>query len=380
MKRIFLVLLIATLFHPLFADNTAGNGKTYLQGTVTDKATGTSLIGVYVYFPDLKTGAITDTKGHYYIDNLPLTTAMVQVSYMGYQTISRKIDLSTTHTSNFMLSESADQMDEVVVTGVSKATQIKIDPVPIAAVNKVYINEHAAANNVIAEIANLPGISAVTTGPNISKPFIHGLGYNSVVTLEDGIRQEGQQWGDEHGIEVDQNSISRVEIIKGPASLSYGSDALAGVINLLTAHPVPEGKILGSVTGNYGTNNGLINGSFQLQGNHNGLVWGTVISHKQAKNYQNRHDGRVYATNFKERDARAMIGLNKSWGYSYLNASLFDDLQAIPDGSRDSLTRQFTYQTTEAEDRKTRCPRIHAELLYYSCLASKSTVLPNLQQ
>ncbi|MFS2122275.1 TonB-dependent receptor plug domain-containing protein, partial [Kosakonia cowanii] len=87
-----------------------------------------------------------------------------------------------------------------------------------------------------------------------SKPFIHGLGYNRVITLQDGIRQEGQQWGDEHGIEVDQNSIDRVEVIKGPASLTYGSDAIGGVVNLITPAPVPEGKILGSVQGLYGTN------------------------------------------------------------------------------------------------------------------------------
>lgn len=349
MKRIILFLFIVGLCRPLFADNVIPGGKTILQGTVTDKSSGTPLPGVDIYFPDLKIGGVTDSQGHYFIDNLPRKTAMAEVSYIGFQLISKKIDLRTTKTANFSMSESTDEMNEVVVTGVSKATQIKLDPVPLVALNKVEINEHSASGNIIAEIANLPGISAVTTGPNISKPFIHGLGYNSVVTLEDGIRQEGQQWGDEHGIEVDQNSIDRIEIIKGPASLTYGSDAIAGVINLITAPPVSVGKILGSVTGLYGTNNGLTNGSFKLQGNHNGLVWGTVISDKEAKNYQNLHDGRVYATGFKEKDARAMIGLNKSWGYSYLNASLYDDVQAIPDGSRDSLTRQFTYQTTEAD-------------------------------
>ena len=121
------------------------------------------------------------------------------------------------------------------------------------------------------------------------------------MTLEDGVRQEGQQWGDEHGIEVDQNSIDRVEIIKGPASLTYGSDAIGGVVNLITSSPVPDGKILGSVMGIYGTNNGLVNTSFKLQGNNNGLVWGTVLSDKIAKDYQNQHDGRVYATNFDEK-------------------------------------------------------------------------------
>ncbi len=320
-----------------------------LTGTVTDKADGKPIIGASIRIPDTRNGTVTDVNGHYTLNNVPRGVYLIQVSYLGYATFTEKIDFTTTTKLDVQLQASSIETGEVVITGVSRATEIKRDPVPIVAVGKAYIDEHSASGNVIAEIANLPGISAVTTGPNISKPYIHGLGYNRVVTLEDGIRQEGQQWGDEHGIEVDQNSIDRVEIIKGPASLTYGSDAIGGVVNMITAQPVPDGKILGSVSGIYGTNNGLINGSFKLQGNNNGFVWGTVLSDKEAKNYENQHDGRVYATGFKEKDARVMFGLNKSWGYSYLNASVFDDLQDIPDGSRDSLTRKFTKQVTDSD-------------------------------
>jgi iron complex outermembrane receptor protein len=318
-----------------------------LTGTVTDKADGKPIIGANVSIPDLRRNTVTDINGRYIFNKLPKGVYLVQVSYLGYATFNQRVDFTKTTALSVQLTVSAIEAGEVVITGVSKATEIKRDPVPMVAVSKTYIDQRAASTNIIDAIANLPGVSAVTTGPNVSKPFIHGLGYNRVVTAEDGIRQEGQQWGDEHGIEVDQNSIDRIEVIKGPASLSYGSDAIGGVVNLLTPLPVPEGKILGSVQGVYGTNQGLLNGSFRLYGNQNGLVWGTIISGKEAKDYQNPHDGRVYGTNYQERDARAMIGLNKSWGYSYLNASAFDDLQSIPDGSRDSLTRKFTRQITE---------------------------------
>lgn len=318
-----------------------------LTGTITDKADGKPIPGATVSIPDLRIGTVSDINGKYTLGQLPKGVYLVQVSFVGYATSNQRIDLAKTTKLDVVLQASAIEASEVVITGVSKATEIKRDPVPMAAISKTYIDQHSASTNVIDEIANLPGISAVTTGPNVSKPFIHGLGYNRVVTLQDGIRQEGQQWGDEHGIEVDQNSIDRVEVIKGPASLSYGSDALGGVVNLLSPTPVPQGKILGSFTGNYGTNNGLLSSSFRLQGNNNGLVWGTIVSAKEAKDYQNQHDGRVYGTGFQEKDARIMVGLNKSWGYSYLNASVFDDLQEIPDGSRDSLTRKFTRQVTD---------------------------------
>ena len=318
-----------------------------LSGTVTTD--GKPLSGATIYLPDLRKGTVSDANGKYLIGNIPKGVYLVEISYIGYATINQRVDLTSNNVFDAQLKLSSIEAGEVVVTGVTRATSIRRAPVPMAAVSKAYINEHSASGNVIAEIANLPGVSAVTTGPNISKPFIRGLGYNRVVTAEDGIRQEGQQWGDEHGIEVDQNSIERIEIIKGPASLTFGSDAIGGVVNLITATPVAEGKILGAVSGIYGTNNGLINGSVKLQGNQNGLVWGAVVSDKEAKNYQNQHDGRVYATGFQEKDARAVIGINKSWGYSYLNASVFDDLQDIPDGSRDSLTRKFTYQISDID-------------------------------
>jgi len=318
-----------------------------LKGVVTGD--GKPLAGASVSIPDLRIGVATDINGKYEINNIPKGVYLVEITYVGYASFNQKVDLTKDNVLNANLKLSSIEAGEVVVTGVSRATSIKRAPVPMAVVNKAYINEHSASGNVIDEIANLPGVSAVTTGPNISKPFIHGLGYNRVVTAQDGIRQEGQQWGDEHGIEVDQNSIDRIEVIKGPASLSFGSDAIGGVVNLITAPPVSDGNILGSASGIYGTNNGLINGSVKLQGNQKGFVWGTVISDKEAKNYQNEHDGRVYATGFKEKDARVMFGLNKSWGYSYINASIFDDLQDIPDGSRDSLTRKFTYQITDSD-------------------------------
>lgn len=326
-----------------------GSDAGVLSGTVTDKADGKPIVGATVNIPDIRYGSITDVNGHYTLNNLPKGIYLVQVSYLGYATLNQRVDFTKTTVLDVQLQASSIEAGEVIITGVSKATEIKRDPVPMVAVGKTYIDQHSASGNVIDEIANLPGVSAVTTGPNISKPYIHGLGYNRVITLQDGIRQEGQQWGDEHGIEVDQNAIERVEIIKGPASLTYGSDAIGGVVNLITASTVPDGKIIGSVTGIYGTNNGLINSSFKLQGNNKGLVWGTVLSAKEAKSYQNQHDGRVYATGFKEKDARAMIGLNKSWGSSYLNASIFDDLQDIPDGSRDSLTRKFTRKVTDLD-------------------------------
>ena len=378
------IATISATVTKVFADDAAIG---ILSGTVTDKADGKPIYGAAVSIPDLKTGTSTNTKGEYTLNRLPKGIYVVQISYLGYATVTQRVDFSKTSVLNVQLKVSAIESGEVVVTGVSRATEIKRSPIPLVAVGKEYLDRRSASDNIIDKIANLPGINAVTTGPNISKPFIRGLGYNRVVTLQDGIRIEGQQWGDEHGIEVDQNSIDRVEIIKGPASLSYGSDAIGGVVNLISPAPVPEGKILGSVQGLYGTNQDLLNGSFRLYGNQNGLVWGTVISAKEAKDYRNQHDGRVYATGYKETDANVMVGVNKSWGYSYFHASLFDDLQDVPDGSRDSATRQFTKQITEtdlfrpivpgSELNSYHIPTLHQHVQFYRIYNNSNFVVGN---
>jgi iron complex outermembrane receptor protein len=170
-----------------------------------------------------------------------------------------------------------------------------------------------------------------------------------MLTLFDGVRQEGQQWGDEHGIEIDKYLIDRIEVVKGPASLMYGSDALAGVVNLIPNQPAHLNKISGDATIEYQTNNGMYGGSVFLTGNKNGFEWGGRLSTRAATNFQNSVDGRVYNTGFKETGVNAFVGLHKKWGYSHLNLSLFDNKQEIPDGSRDSLTRKFTRQITEAD-------------------------------
>ena len=167
--------------------------------------------------------------------------------------------------------------------------------------------------------------------------------------MYDGNRQEGQQWGDEHGIEVDQYGVERVEVIKGPASLSYGSDALAGVVNLIPTQPAPEGTLKADITTNYASNNQEVGGSGMVEGTKNGIDFMARISHKQAIDYTDPIDGRVFGTAYSETDGSGSIGIHRSWGFSHISFSTFNDLQEIPDGSRDSATRQFTRQITEID-------------------------------
>ncbi len=361
-----------------------GPARVTLSGKVTDAKTGAPLERASIYIADLKTGTVADTSGNYVIRNLPAGTYLVEAGYVGYKRILKTITFSKDVTADFALSVSITEENEVVVTGTSKATSIRRNPIPIVSVNKQYLQQNLSTN-IIDAISRVPGINAVTTGPNVSKPFIRGLGFNRILTLNDGVRQEGQQWGDEHGIEVDQNDVDKVEIVKGPASLIYGSDALAGVVNLLPPNPPAAGKIVGNLSNEYQTNNGLIANSFGISGNTHSFTWMGRVSRKQATNYRNKYDGRVYNTGFRETDASALLGINRSWGYSHLGLSLYNNLQEVPDGSRDSATRRFTKQITEADlfrpivsDKELRSYKIsdlHQHVQHYRIYSANSFIL-----
>jgi iron complex outermembrane receptor protein len=243
-----------------------------------------------------------------------------------------------------------DSLAEVVVTGVSRAIFIRENPIAIVSVPARSIDRAVEANIIDALVKNVPGLSAVKTGPNISKPFIRGLGYNRVLTLYDGMRQEGQQWGDEHGIEVDAYNIGKAEVIKGPASLLFGSDAVAGVVSLFPWLPVSkDGKVHGRLLSEYQGNNGLVGNGIRLGAANEHWLWALKGSWRLAKNYTNAIDGRVYNTGFRETNAAASVGYTSTKGSTTLNATLYDNLQGIPDGSRDSLTRRFTRQIYEGD-------------------------------
>ncbi|MEJ7666004.1 MAG: TonB-dependent receptor plug domain-containing protein [Hymenobacter sp.] len=238
----------------------------------------------------------------------------------------------------------------MVVTGVGRATEIRRSPVPIAAMSQKEIRLSANSNAIDAAVRGIPGLAAVTTGPNISKPFIRGLGYNRVLTMFNGLRQEGQQWGDEHGVEMDGYGISRVEVVKGPASLLYGSDAVAGVVNMIPGLPTgPDGELHGEVLTEFQGVNGLIGSSLGLNYQKNGFQTLGRASYRLAHDYRNPVDGLVYNTGFQELQLTGMVGVQKERGGMHLWLTAFDDRQEIPDGSRDSLSRRFTRQVFEGE-------------------------------
>ncbi len=303
-----------------------------------------------VILADSGLGATADSMGNFTVKNIYPGNYTIRVSYTGYNNFEKKISLRSNDVLklHISLAVSVKALNEVVVTGVTKATLIRENPVAIQSVSLKQMEQTPGSNLIDVLAKNVPGLSAVKTGTNVSKPFIRGLGYNRVLTLYDGIRQEGQQWGDEHGIEIDAYHINRVEVIKGPASLMYGSDALAGVVSFFPCIPnYDDKKLHRKFTGEYQANSNLIGAGLDLGYSNKHFLFALRGSYRIAKNYSNPVDGRVYLSNFNEKNLSALLGFKSDKGFTHFNFTLYDNMQAIPDGSRDSLTRKFTKQVYE---------------------------------
>lgn len=331
MNRISVVLLLMLVCIGVMAEPLKGGGS--LSGKVTDKRSGEALVGVAIFFPGLQTGTVTDVDGKYSIDNLPRRSVEVQVSYIGHKTIVTTIDVDSISRKDFALEESDAQINEVVVTGLTGKSLAKDSPTPISVVSSAMLRS-TASSNIIDALSLQPGVSQITTGGGISKPVIRGLGFNRVVVVNDGIRQEGNQWGGEHGVEIDPQSISSAEILKGPASLMYGSDAMAGVIIFHDEVLPPLGKVQANVSSEYQSNNGLFDYSVNLKGNSNVIVWSGRWSDKMAHAYKNKYDRYVLGSQFRERAAEGLVGVNCKWGYSHLTLSYYHLTPGIVEGDR----------------------------------------------
>ncbi|MFT5983342.1 MAG: iron complex outermembrane receptor protein, partial [Ulvibacter sp.] len=222
MKYFYLFLFCCSMVFNSEAQNS-------LLGTVTNKNNNEPLIA-NVYFPKLGIGTVADFNGAYTIANISEGTYSVVFSLLGYTTISKRISIpeDTSLPLDIEMVETAIEMEQVIIS----TPFHKLQSDNVMKVDRVAINELQAKGAVTLSegLSDIGGVSIVSTGIGIGKPVIRGLSSNRVLTYAQGVRLENQQFGEEHGLGINAAGIESVEVIKGPASLLYGSDALGGVL------------------------------------------------------------------------------------------------------------------------------------------------------
>lgn len=263
--------LLFGLFLSLFSfQNTAFAQQTYqIAGRITDE-NGHSLPGATLILNPGKTGIVSNIDGKFKFIDLISGEYDLTISFLGYKEHHQHFDIKEDIELNIQLSQEVLSLIEVTVTCHHDEKRKKEEPLAIEVISENYLRQNLSGS-LMKSLERLPGISTIDIGSGQSKPVIRGLGFNRIVVLENGIKHEGQQWGTDHGLEIDQYAAEKVEVIKGPASLMYGSDAIGGAIRIEQNEIPLQNSFGGNLDMTAKTNNNYLGSSLSFSGRRNWL-------------------------------------------------------------------------------------------------------------
>lgn len=275
------LLLIGAL--PVFAQapHSPEDCKFHVHGMVYDTEKREPIPGAEIYVMELAKGSVTDVTGDYTIEDLCAGEYTIVCTYVGYAPDTVKIQLSPQQNfqeQNFRLQETDLQLKTVTIT------ERRLEPPTVQP--KVELAgeelERTRGQSLGESLKGITGVNSIQTGPSISKPVIHGLHSNRILILNNGVRQEGQQWGSEHAPEIDPFVASRISVIKGAAGVRYGPDAIGGVI-LVEPNPLPykpgisgEANLVGWSNSGMGVASGILQGGIAKSDAWSWRVQGTA--------------------------------------------------------------------------------------------------------
>ncbi len=339
MKKIFSYILLLISFETY--------SQVTLHGYIIQDSSDVKIANVTVFVSELNLVTQSNNQGFYQITNLPKGKFTVQYKLLGYKTLVYSINLNDTIIEkNISLSQSFVKYSEVVVYGTNDADHNKTANT-ISQIDVIEMRTNGALN-LSDGIAKIPGISQLTTGSGISKPVIRGLYGNRIQTVLYGLRFDNQQWQDEHGLGLSDVGIDRVEIIKGAASLLYGSEAMGGVINIIEEKSAPINTIKADVSTRFFSNT-LGNGTdVGVKGATRKINWRVRFGEDSHADYSDGNNKRVLNSRFGGYYAKAGFGFTiKRWvsqnNYMFTKSNfgfLMDTVQ-LRDTPDDRFSRKF---------------------------------------
>lgn len=300
-------LLVCRTFGQQPGCNLTLTGHVYLSDTTKLDAAGAT-----VKVDGHGIGAITDSAGNFRIMGLCPGRYRITVSYQDFRTLDSVFIIRRDMALNFLLFSTAQEMGSVTVTGeVLQKDQIT------TAIKTILTGAQLEATRGLSlgeSLKSIAGVNSLQTGPSISKPVIHGVYSNRVLIMNNGVRQEGQNWGNDHAPEIDPFIATKVTVIKGAASIRYGSDAIGGAVLLdpkdLPSKPGIDGEVnlVGMTNGRVGVASGYLEGA--SGGKLQGLSWRVQGTAKKAGNAQ-AADYYLENTGYKENDYSATLQYDK---------------------------------------------------------------------
>jgi outer membrane receptor protein involved in Fe transport len=270
---------------------------------------------------ELARGATTDARGAFAFGDVPAGRYTVVARRLGYAAASRTVRVGAggEGTVELRVSVLAKDIEPVVVTATRDAIDVAASPLPVTQLAGDQLHREQSLS-LASAIDRLPGVHSLTTGQQIGKPVVRGLAGSRVLVLDNGHRLEDYAWSDEDGPSIDARLSQRVEVIRGPASVLYGSDAIGGVVNAVPA-ALPDASA-GRFTRSFVELSGATNnreGDLLLgaEGARSRLGWRATAIARFAED-MNTPDGKLENTKFAAVTGEAAAAMNSSRGTSTL--------------------------------------------------------------
>lgn len=307
--------IISTARYP---DARPGLAADTLRVRVVDSV-GRPVENATVTLAELDRRRVVDAEGWAVFPDLPVARYTLEIRRLGYAPDVRSVDLAVTQEVVVTLLVTALQLEAITVT----ATRTGIDPRSSPLPSEELAGEALLRSQQVSlahTIDGLAGVRTLSTGEQVGKPIIRGLTGPRVLTLDNGLRLEDYSWSDEDGPSIDPLLAKRIEVIRGPASVLYGSDAMGGVINVIP-DPVPDARggssfVRGSTEIYGGTNNGEFGGPLRVEGASGSFGWRGILIGRTASNYHtpagndSTPTGTLYNTGFYAVNGEVALGLN----------------------------------------------------------------------
>lgn len=326
--------LFAIFFMILLNANQFGKNNFQIKGNVKDEKTDEPLVGVNVLVVQSKIGTVTNVNGNFVIEDLDKGRYSIRFSYLGYSTVTKEIDVPSEDAEQIeiKLKETSIDLGEVVVTGNPFMVETKNLSQSTLSLSKLDLLIKGGGN--IADALNFqPGISMRSNGVATTRPVIRGFSNNKVLILEDGLRMgDLSSASDDHAISDDGSEAEKIEVIEGPSSLLYGSNAIGGVINIIT-DAIPSsiqqglnGELLlhGASVNNEYLGNAHINYGLDKFSFH------TKIFKRKADDYKISGGEKTSNSYFNSYGSLIGISYFPSWGNIGVSYDIFNNKYGLP--------------------------------------------------
>jgi len=330
MKNVFIICVMILSYHITKSQNK-------ISGKIVDQDN-LPLIGATIFIPDLNKGSVSNANGSYELSNLPNGNIKIQFSFVGYTNRIETLVLNAESIElNVTLKQTIIDAEEIVITGGYNSTQhenaVKID---VLKLSPLTIKNTPNFTETLTQVA---GVDMISKGSGVSKPVIRGLSMNDILVLNNGVRFENYQYSSHHPLGIDEFGIEDVEIIKGPASLLYGSDAIGGVINIIKERPAPVGSIVGDYNVQLFSNTLGMTNSFGVKGASKRFFGGFRVGQKTNADFLQGGGAFVPNSRFNEMSIKTNIGFTNKIGtfklyYDFNN----EKLGLVEDEAIDAIT------------------------------------------